>query len=96
VNLNEAMLAIERLKTLLQQEQAVHREFRTEIYSDPEFKVIFARRERERSDRRTMEYLTKLLLEAADRAQQEEFHERSLAEIKRLELEDQNGVQNSK
>ena len=83
MTLNEAVQEIERLKQLLQWEQNVHREFRTEVYSDPEFKVIFARRDRERSDRRTLEYLTKLMLEADERARWDEFEEKCAVEAYR-------------
>jgi hypothetical protein len=80
VTLTEAEQEIARLRELLKNEQAIHREFRTEIYSDSEFKVIFMRRQREQSDRRTMEYLTKLALEADERARWDEFEERCAAE----------------
>jgi hypothetical protein len=96
MTLNEAMLEIERLKTLLQWEQNRHQEFREKIQNDPEIQIVYARRQRERSDRRTLEYLTKLLLEADERARRDEFHERAVAGMRILELEDQNGVQNSR
>jgi hypothetical protein len=55
----EAVAEIGRLKQLLQWEQSNHREFRREIYSDPEFRVIFERRQRARSRRRDRQYAVK-------------------------------------
>jgi hypothetical protein len=57
----EAGAEMARLKQLLQWEQNNHREFRQEIYSDPEFRVIFERRQRERSRRRDRRYALKSL-----------------------------------
>jgi len=66
MSLDEATQEIARLKELLEQQQAQAREFRTEIYSDPEFKMIFERRQRERSQQRAENYTQKLLREIAD------------------------------
>jgi hypothetical protein len=52
---------VARLKELLRCEQANHREFRTQIYSDPEFKAIIERREKERQAQHSQEYLNNLL-----------------------------------
>ena len=54
---------VARLKELLRCEQANHREFRTQIYSDPEFKAIIERREIEKEVERTQEYIDGLLEE---------------------------------
>ena len=50
-----------RLKELLRCEMANHNKFRAEVYSDPEFKVIIERREKERQARHSQEYLNNLL-----------------------------------
>ncbi len=52
---------VARLKELLRCEQANHTQFRYQIYSDPEFKAIIERREREKYDERTQEYIDRLL-----------------------------------
>jgi hypothetical protein len=49
------------LKEFLRCEQANHRKFRTQIYSDPEFKAIIERREKEKYDERTQKYIDRLL-----------------------------------
>ena len=59
--LQQLIEEVSRLKELLRCEQANHREFRTQIYSDPEFKAIIERREREQYDERTQEYIDRLL-----------------------------------
>jgi hypothetical protein len=89
LTLAEAEQKIARLNQLLEWEQNRHREYREQINNDPEFQVIYARRQRERSDRRTLEYIQKLLLEADERARRDEFHERAVAEMKIMESEDQ-------
>jgi hypothetical protein len=55
------MEEVARLKELLRCEQANHTAFRTEIYSDPEFKAILERRERQRYAERTQQYIDRLL-----------------------------------
>src|SRR5208283_2524452 len=57
---------IARLKQLLIWEQNNHRAFRYETFTDPEFKVIIERRQRESSFQRTQEYQQKLLLEVVE------------------------------
>jgi len=64
--LQQLIEEVSRLKELLRCEQANHREFRTQIYSDPEFKAIIERREREQYDERTQEYLDRLLGETEE------------------------------
>ena len=56
---------VARLKTLLTQEQNVHREFRAQVYSDPEFRVIIERRLAEGRQQRTEAYRSKVLTEVA-------------------------------
>jgi len=55
----EAVAEVARLKQLLQWEQNNHRNFRQEIYADPEFHAIFMRRQREHSRRRDRQYAVK-------------------------------------
>jgi hypothetical protein len=55
------MEEVERLKELLRCEQANHTAFRAEIYSDPEFKQIFERRQKEKFAERTQSYIDRLL-----------------------------------
>jgi hypothetical protein len=57
----QLMEEVVRLKTLLEQEQACHREFRKEVFSDPEFKAIIERRGREAAQKRTEDYVDRLL-----------------------------------
>ena len=64
--LQQLIEEVSRLKELLRCEQANHREFRTQIYSDPEFKAIIERREREQYDERTQEYFDRLLGETEE------------------------------
>jgi hypothetical protein len=59
--LQQLIEEVSRLKELLGCEQANHREFRTQIYSDPEFKAIIERREKEKYDECTQEYIDRLL-----------------------------------
>jgi hypothetical protein len=56
MNETEAVAEVARLKQLLQWEQNNHRNFRREVYSDPEFRVIFERRQKENSRRRDRQY----------------------------------------
>jgi DNA-binding transcriptional regulator GbsR (MarR family) len=71
---SELIAEVARLKELLQQANARDLEFRKEIYSDPEFLVIFKRRQHERSLQRSVDYNTKLLLKIL-----EQLEEKSLA-----------------
>jgi hypothetical protein len=57
----DAVQEVARLKQLLAWEQNNHRAFRAEVYSDPEFSVIIERRGRERMQRRTEQYISRLL-----------------------------------
>ncbi len=52
---------IVRLRELLRCEMANHNAFRLEVYRDPEFAPIIERRDRERQDRHSQEYLDNLL-----------------------------------
>lgn len=52
-----------RLKELLRCEMANHAQFRTQIYSDPEFKAIIERRDKEKHAERTQQYIDRLLEE---------------------------------
>ncbi len=52
---------VARLKTLLSQEQAIHREFRAEVFMDVEFAPIIERRQRGEQQQRTEDYTGKLL-----------------------------------
>jgi hypothetical protein len=52
-----------RLKELLRCEQANHRNFRLEVFRDPEFAVIIERRERERQQKHSEDYIRRTLEE---------------------------------
>jgi hypothetical protein len=58
---------VARLRQLLEQEQANHRAFRLEIYSDREFAPIFQRRIREEQQR----HLNQRLLDKIDELREE-------------------------
>jgi hypothetical protein len=50
-----------RLKELLGNEQAVHREFRVGVYGDAEIKEVFERRQRQAMQQRSEDYKQRLL-----------------------------------
>ena len=59
--MSQQLIEVLRLKELLRCEMSNHNKFRAEVYSDPEFKAIIERREKERQAQHSEEYLDNLL-----------------------------------